>query len=186
MCRKRLAELILTDPFRAYHVAMKCGWKDEARNAAVQLARLWIEEEYHPSMENLDAGLYYPLLKFCHEYRKILFSVRSSNSIPIPIDNASGSASFSQILSEYDRMWRHVGHQYVPDAASVLSLPGMPVLWANPLRSYSNSANLMQQLLCYQSIAEQLNNLQISWDDGHVFQHTVSRIVRKKGKKGKR
>ena len=57
LCQQRLAELISTDPFRAYYLAIKCDWKVEARDVAVHLAQRCAEEEYHPCMENMDANL---------------------------------------------------------------------------------------------------------------------------------
>ena len=71
-CRRLIRKLERDDPFHAYSLAMKYEWHEEARVAAVRIARLNIEYQYHHCMETLEARLYYPLLEFCHEYRKRL------------------------------------------------------------------------------------------------------------------
>lgn len=80
-CRRLIRRLEPTDPFFAYSLAMTYGWYEEARHAAVRIARLNTEYQYHPCMETLEAKLYYPLLKFCHEYRKRL-RIISEQTIP--------------------------------------------------------------------------------------------------------
>ncbi|CAL1697835.1 unnamed protein product [Somion occarium] len=71
-CRRQTQKMTVADPFHAYSIAVQHGWREEARYAAIRIARLQQEENYSSTMECLDTRFYYPLLKFCHQYRKIL------------------------------------------------------------------------------------------------------------------
>lgn len=75
ICRQSIAAQTITDPLKAYLVAAECGWKAEARNAAVRLAQRALESQYSSYLEITDTAVYFPLLKFCHEYRQVIFKL---------------------------------------------------------------------------------------------------------------
>lgn len=97
-CRGVIRKLVINDSFRGYSLAMTYGWYEEARYAAVRIARLNMEYTYHPSMDTLLADLYYPLLKFCHEYRKRLRRI-SEQTGPVV-------AFASEDLTQCNWMWQ--------------------------------------------------------------------------------
>lgn len=100
-CRKHLLGLESEDPFHAYSIAMKFGWTEEARHAAVSIARLSIEDQYHPTMETMNTKLYLPLLKFCHEYRKRLRLISEKTTPPV-----STISKWPKGLTACDWMWK--------------------------------------------------------------------------------
>ncbi|KAK7677177.1 hypothetical protein QCA50_019886 [Cerrena zonata] len=75
LCRQSMTAHIIADPLKAYLIAADCGWKAEAREAAVRLAQRAKEGRYSPYLELVDTSIYFPLLKFCHEYRRVIFQV---------------------------------------------------------------------------------------------------------------
>lgn len=70
----------ISDPLSAYCVAVQCGWASEARNAAIRLARLETEIDYSSCLESINTASYFPLLKFCHEYRRIVRQLAGDQS----------------------------------------------------------------------------------------------------------
>lgn len=86
ICRKSITTYTSEDPLRVYLVAAECGWKDEARTAAVRLAQLARECEYSPYLEVADTSVYFPLLKFCHEYRQVIFKLTGGVKGRVPAD----------------------------------------------------------------------------------------------------
>ena len=118
LARKRFVELLIAEPFRAFCVAIKCDWKAEARDAAVQIAQLSADRQYHPSMENLDAKYLFLLLQFCHEYRRVLSLIHS----PTPMTMFDDPPAISEILSQYHNILSGEAPRYPPTAICLLSL----------------------------------------------------------------
>lgn len=154
-CRERLAELTFKEPFRAYYLAIRCDWKMEAREAAVHLSQLCAEDEYHSSMENLDTEFYYPLLRFCHEYRMKLSSIRSKfSSRNVTYQNLP---TVSQAFARCRELYTGEDIRSFLDTAIVISL--MP---PSNNSHYAAVGPIERVQNVYKEIAEQLSSVSLS------------------------
>ncbi|KAI0069878.1 hypothetical protein K474DRAFT_1680580 [Panus rudis PR-1116 ss-1] len=94
---------ILSAALKYQHCPVNRGWRGEARNAAVQFARLQLDEQYSSELEELPTKFYLPLLKFSFLYRQTL-----QQSIPSSANSDSiiGDTTFRSALAAYDPLWR--------------------------------------------------------------------------------
>ncbi|CAL1697837.1 unnamed protein product [Somion occarium] len=161
--KRHLQKHTAADPFKAYCIAVRCNWRDEARHAAIHIARLQVEERYHSMMESFDARHYYPLLKFCHEYRREVTNV-ASKSNPPTVSNGPGVPE-ARAWSSLDWMWKLVGSD-IRDATWALSFYAS---YRSSLNYYNRDREDMLSRLnvLHSDISERLNKLvlEIPGDD---------------------
>lgn len=74
MAKRRLSNLVNSKALDVFCIASIAGWEEGARKAALQACRLNITELYSVQLERTPAKFYQALLRFHHEYRKILAS----------------------------------------------------------------------------------------------------------------
>lgn len=68
--KRRLQEMVQSDPLDVFFHTAMVGWKEGARDAAVRLSRLPIYDLYTSTMETTSAKYYHALLKFRFDYRR--------------------------------------------------------------------------------------------------------------------
>ncbi|KAI0070672.1 hypothetical protein K474DRAFT_744256 [Panus rudis PR-1116 ss-1] len=124
LCRRHMEAFIFKRPFFAFHTALAYGWHEEARDAALYIARLQVAQKYHQDLEILNASHYYFLLKFCHHYYEALTEVVRVICIELPREYGRGSSSGSSVTSttwtDAVWMWQDGRHQ-TGDSTWVLS-----------------------------------------------------------------
>jgi hypothetical protein len=75
LLKSQFTKEIKQNPLRVYFTAIQCNWKEGAQEAARCAAGRPIDDVYVPEMEFVSANVYNGLLKYCHSYRSVVFSI---------------------------------------------------------------------------------------------------------------
>ena len=111
LLRIMVQPLLVSNPVRAYLVAITLGWDDEARTAAKHAASIDIQHTYVPEMENSSAAAYRNLLKYhmkCQAVRRHIasrFSTRQLSSHRyLPSGSAFGVLNMSKPIRSHGKL----------------------------------------------------------------------------------